>query len=95
LELKFHHLIQTKNPIERFIREVRRITNAIGHFEDLSSADKNLFLVVSHINIDLLGNASASNFKLYIILGLNQAHKINNMNVMIAKTSVFILEFLL
>ncbi len=69
MELRFHHLINTTNPIERFIREVRRRTNAIGHFENLSSADKNLFLVVSHINIDLLGNASSSNFNLYTIFG--------------------------
>ncbi len=54
MELRFHHLINTTNPTERFIREVRRRTNVIGHFEDLSSADKNLFFLVIYINIDLL-----------------------------------------
>jgi transposase-like protein len=48
----------TTNPAERFIREIRRRTNAIGHFEILFSADENLFLVVSHINMYLLGNVS-------------------------------------
>lgn len=69
IELRFHHLFNTTNLIERFIREIRRRTIAIGHFENLSSADKNLFLVVSHINIDLMCNASSSNFNIYTIFG--------------------------
>ncbi|MCR4418013.1 MAG: transposase [Ignavibacteria bacterium] len=69
IELRFHHLFNTTNLIERFIREIRRRTNAKGHFENLSRADKNLFFLVSHTNIDLLGNTSSSIFNLYTIFG--------------------------
>ncbi|MGB9663560.1 MAG: transposase [Ignavibacteria bacterium] len=58
LELRFHHLINTTNPIERLIKEIRRRINAIGHFENKESADKILFFISIHLNFDVMGNVS-------------------------------------
>lgn len=69
MDLRLHHLIHTTNPIERTIREIRRRTNAIGCFENLSSADKILYLIVGFINQELFGNASFNYFNLYTNFG--------------------------
>jgi transposase-like protein len=69
IELRFHHLFNTTNLIERFIREIRRRTNAIGHFENLIGADKNLFSRICYTNIDLLDNASFNDFNFYTHFG--------------------------
>jgi putative transposase len=70
MDLRLHHLIHTTNPIERTIREIRRRTNAIGCFENLSSADKILYLIVGFINQELFGNASFNYFNLYTNFGI-------------------------
>jgi transposase-like protein len=64
MDLRPHHLIHTTNPIERTIREIRRRTNAVRCFENLSSADKILYLIVGFINQDLFGNVSFIYFNL-------------------------------
>ena len=40
----------TNNPIERYFREIRRRTKAIGCFESMESADRLIFLVVEYLN---------------------------------------------
>lgn len=42
--------IISNNPIERYFREVRRRTKAIGIFENIKSADKLLFLIFEYLN---------------------------------------------
>lgn len=45
-----HKDIHSNNPIERYFREIRRRTKALGIFETISSADRLLFLTIENIN---------------------------------------------
>ncbi|MGB9663604.1 MAG: transposase [Ignavibacteria bacterium] len=67
LDLRLYHLINTTNPVERLIREIRKRTNVIGHFETKESTDKILFFISIYLNFDVIGNASFINFNLYTI----------------------------
>lgn len=42
--------IISNNPIERYFREIKRRVKAIGIFENKSSADKLLFLIIEYLN---------------------------------------------
>jgi len=42
--------INSNNPIERYFREIKRRIRAIGIFENKSSADKLLFLIIEYLN---------------------------------------------
>ena len=59
LDAYLYHWINTTTSIDRMFREVRRITNAIGCFENKKSLNKILFFVFNFIN-QLFGNASFS-----------------------------------
>lgn len=48
--IEIHKLIHTNNPIERYFREIRRRTKAIGIFESIQSADRLLFLKIESNN---------------------------------------------
>ena len=42
--------IKTNNPVERFNRELKRRTRAVGCFESLQSIDNLMFLIIEYLN---------------------------------------------
>lgn len=55
----FYKLINTTNPLERKVKEIRRRTKVIGVFENNKSLDKIIYLTIDFIN-QMLGNLSFS-----------------------------------
>lgn len=49
-EQDIHKIIHSNNYIERYFKEIRRRTKAIGVFENIASADRLLFLVIEYLN---------------------------------------------
>lgn len=49
-DVRLHKEFHSSNTIERYFREIRRRTKAMGIFETVKSADKLLFLIIEYLN---------------------------------------------
>ncbi len=49
-DVTLHKEFHSSNTIERYFKEIRRRTKAMGIFEKVKSADKLLFLIIEYLN---------------------------------------------